>query len=88
MSELPKRYWFRAKPYGWGWGLPLTWEGWVVLGAYTVAIISVAALFPPPTHTASFLTGEGVATALLVLICARTGETPHWRWGKLLRWRK
>jgi hypothetical protein len=23
------RYWFRAKRYGWGWGLPLAWQGWV-----------------------------------------------------------
>ncbi len=25
------RYWFPAETYGWGWGLPITWEGWVVL---------------------------------------------------------
>ena len=30
----PPRYWFPAKTYGWGWGLPRTWEGWVVLGVY------------------------------------------------------
>jgi hypothetical protein len=33
-----KRYWFRAKRTGWGWDLPLTWEGWLV----TVAIIAAA----------------------------------------------
>jgi hypothetical protein len=27
----PPRYWFPAKTYGWGWGLPSTWEGWLVL---------------------------------------------------------
>ena len=25
------RYWFPAKRYGWGWGLPAVWQGWVVL---------------------------------------------------------
>lgn len=29
-----KRYWFPAKKYGWGWGMPATWQGWLVLGAY------------------------------------------------------
>ena len=23
----PPRYWFPVKRYGWGWGLPGTWEG-------------------------------------------------------------
>ena len=32
MSE--KEYWFPAKKYGWGWGLPSTWQGWVVYCVY------------------------------------------------------
>jgi hypothetical protein len=31
MSRGSPRYWFHAKRYGYGWGLPATWEGWVVL---------------------------------------------------------
>ena len=31
-----KNYWFRAQRYGWGWGLPLTWQGWIIVIAYTV----------------------------------------------------
>ncbi len=31
MSRQP--YWFPAKTYGWGWGLPVTWQGWVVTAA-------------------------------------------------------
>ena len=32
-TQSPSRppYWFHAKRYGWGWGLPATWQGWVVL---------------------------------------------------------
>lgn len=26
----PPRYWFPAKTYGWGWGMPITWQGWLV----------------------------------------------------------
>ena len=26
-------YWFPAKRYGYGWGLPHTWQGWIVFFA-------------------------------------------------------
>jgi hypothetical protein len=29
----PRRYWFKAKSTGFGWSLPLTWQGWVVYAA-------------------------------------------------------
>jgi hypothetical protein len=29
MNTNNPRYWFRAKRYGMGWGLPLAWQGWV-----------------------------------------------------------
>lgn len=28
------KYWFPAKTFGWGWGLPRTWQGWVVFLVY------------------------------------------------------
>ncbi len=27
-------FWFPAKRYGWGWGLPVAWQGWLVLIAF------------------------------------------------------
>ena len=32
------RYWFPAKRYGWGWGFPTTWQGWLVIALYVVLI--------------------------------------------------
>jgi hypothetical protein len=32
MPQDPE-YWFPAKRYGWGWGIPVTWQGWVVFAA-------------------------------------------------------
>lgn len=26
LCDQQPRYWFAAKRYGWGWGMPLTWE--------------------------------------------------------------
>jgi hypothetical protein len=34
-----QKYWFRAKRYGWGWGLPITWQSWAVLGLWFAALI-------------------------------------------------
>ena len=31
------RYWSPAKRYGWGWGPPVTWQGWAVLAAFVGA---------------------------------------------------
>ena len=30
-NKQPNQYWFVAKKYGYGWGLPLVWQGWVAL---------------------------------------------------------
>jgi hypothetical protein len=34
MSKNEKEIWFPAMQYGIGWGLPVTWQGWVVLLIY------------------------------------------------------
>ena len=51
-----KQYWFPVKRYGWGWGLPIVWQGWVVLVAYTsllsAALVGICLLKgePPRWH--------------------------------------
>ena len=32
--DAQPKYWFPAKRYGWGWGLPGTWQGWLVVAAF------------------------------------------------------
>jgi hypothetical protein len=76
----PGQYWFAAKRYGWGWGLPLCWQGWVVLGVWLVLMIA-AAMRLMPAHPLPFLVFTLLMAALLGLICELTGEPPHWRWG-------
>ena len=76
-----RMYWFPAKRYGWGWGLPSTWQGWVVLAMYALAVALGVALFPPATRTAPFCAYVVALTALLVAICWLKGEPPRWRWG-------
>ncbi|MBJ7311447.1 hypothetical protein ACFOLJ_22260 [Rugamonas sp. CCM 8940] len=76
-----KRYWFGAKTYGWGWGLPLVWQGWAVLLGYIALMLLGCVLFNPARSVLSFLLYVGVLNVLLLAICWRTGEPPVWRWG-------
>jgi hypothetical protein len=49
--------WFEKKRFGWGWGLPLTWQGWLTL------LIFIAFLASLPLITSN-------ATLLVVLVLA------------------
>ncbi|KLI99749.1 hypothetical protein [Luteimonas sp. FCS-9] len=73
-------YWFPAKRFGWGWGLPRRWQGWAVLGVYAASYVVVLLRFPPQRHPAAFFGCLALATALLIAVCALKGEPPRWRW--------
>lgn len=75
-------YWFPAKRYGWGWGLPSSWQGWLVLAAFFGLLGLGFVLFPPKTDAGPFIAYVLVLSALLVGICGLKGEPPRWRWGK------
>lgn len=76
-----KRYWFPAKRYGWGWGFPTAWQGWLVLAAYVAALTAAALGFPPDHRPVAFFACVIVATMLLLVVCRLKGEPPAWRWG-------
>ena len=79
--EYEKKIWFRAKRYGWGWGLPCSWQGWVVLIAYVALSIAAAVFINPASHMGAFLMAMYGLAMALVLICWWKGEKPAWRWG-------
>ncbi len=79
MSESDRDHWFPAKTVGYGWGPPRRWQGWVVLALYTAAVIGIGLRFPPQRELAVFLIGVGLATVLLIIVCALKGEPPRWR---------
>lgn len=80
MDEAP-RYWFPAKRYGWGWGPPRTWQGWVVLVAFFALLPAGAAIFPPDEQAGFFLGYVLVLCGGLLGVCWLKGEPPRWRWG-------
>lgn len=80
MDDEPKRYWFPAKRYGWGWGPPSTWQGWLVL------LVWLAVLIPASTSFAArslplFFVFIAVMVTSIIAICYAKGEPPSWRWG-------
>lgn len=74
-------YWFAAKRYGWGWGLPLRWQGWLVYGMALALMAALYFVFPPAEHPALLLGSVWVVILLLVAVCWCKGEPPRWRWG-------
>lgn len=75
-------YWFPARTFGWGWGLPVTWQGWLVYGVAAALWAAGYLIFPPATHAGYFLAWIWVVVLALVGVCWLKGEPPRWRWGK------
>ncbi len=64
------RPWFRPKRYGWGF-TPVSWQGWVLTGAY-VAAVFVLAILVAPTQPWIFWTLLVLATVGYFLIALLT----------------
>ncbi len=83
-----KKYWFRAKDYGWGWGLPLTWQGWLAFVTFGVVLLSSVNMLilpyaqgeVPPANWIVFFCIFALDVFMLVAVSYRYGETPEWRW--------
>jgi len=75
------KYWFPAKRYGWGWGLPTTWQGWIAVLAFVVLIAAGSILLPPGRSLAAYLIYVCALVVLLLGLCWLKGEPPRWRWG-------
>ena len=69
MKEPAPRYWFPAKRYGWGWGLPVTWEGWAVLAGFAALAALVVVSFPVESEPVKFFAGVVALSVSLVAIC-------------------
>jgi hypothetical protein len=76
-----QQYWFPAKRYGWGWGIPATWQGWAVMAAFLVLIVIGAVAFPPHRAPAIFVSYVVMLSIVLTGVCWWKGEPPRWRWG-------
>jgi hypothetical protein len=79
MSTNNPRYWFRAKRYGLGWGLPLAWQGWAAFVSWTLIFPSGLRFLTPRGGPLRW----GFAAAMIILllgICYWKGEPAGRRW--------
>ena len=82
MSRSRKDIWFPAKTRGWGWGLPIKWQGWVVVAVYLFMLIGGQFYLMPVFGHWVFLCYLIFLSVVLVLVCWAKGEKPKWRSGK------
>jgi hypothetical protein len=72
--------WFASKRYGYGAGLPISWQGWALTVGFTVLAVALALAFAHrPLQLIAVLTPPTIA---FLAICARTTRGGwRWRWG-------
>jgi hypothetical protein len=80
-EKYDNEYWFPAKRYGWGWGPPRTWQGWVVLIAFLAVTMLNAFFVSRAKHPLLFFAIAFTSIVSFIAICYAKGEPPRWRWG-------
>jgi hypothetical protein len=78
----PKKFWFPAKRYGWGWGFPVTWQGWLVLVGFLVLLDVGTYAFPPGRRLFLFVGYMVAIISALAGVLRAKSEPGAWRWGR------
>ncbi len=74
--------WFNPKRYGYGAGLPCSWEGWAVLAAFAAIMLGGPYLLIDVDWRLRAAIGIAAVVALFVIIVAKTRGGWRWRWGQ------
>ena len=73
--------WFAPKRYGYGAGLPISWQGWAAMLGF-IAFVSAATILIRYSWIA-YAGIVAVASTAFILICAqKTRGGWRWRWGE------
>jgi hypothetical protein len=79
MSDGPE--WFAPKRFGYGSGMPIAWQGWVVTVGFVAAAIFLSTKFAD--QPLKLFASIAPLIILLMVICAKTTRGGgRWRWGK------
>jgi len=78
MSDGPE--WFAPKRYGYGSGLPISWQGWAVTVGFIAIAIALSVRFAErPVQLFAALAPFFI---IFMTVCARTTRGGwRWRWG-------
>ncbi|HVM46723.1 MAG TPA: SHOCT domain-containing protein [Candidatus Acidoferrum sp.] len=81
MESNENKVWFPAKKYGWGWGPPCSWQGWLVYLVWVSLLVTGGVVLAP--RSIALYVGYALALgALLFVVVLSKGEKPRWRWGE------
>jgi hypothetical protein len=76
--------WFRAKRYGYGAGLPVKWQGWVLIASYVAVLGGIGLISKSAdgfTRAFAFTVFLAVTVIFLSVLNKRTEGGFKWRWG-------
>lgn len=71
--------WFRAKRVGYGAGLPIRWQGWLVVLVVAGAVGVIERLMAPLRPLLAALL-VGLVVAAMLALASRHTEGGPWRW--------
>ena len=78
MADGPE--WFAPKRFGYGAGMPISWQGWAVTAAFVVAMLAATLLVR--YSIAAFASVAAILIVALIVVTARTTRGGwRWRWG-------
>jgi hypothetical protein len=79
MSDGPE--WFAPRRYGYGAGLPISWQGWALTIGYILILVGLALTLS--RHPLELVFALIFPTVAFIVISARTTRGGwRWRWGK------
>ena len=70
-----KGYWFPAKKYGFGWGLPHTWQGWVTVAVFLLCLGLATYVIQPRDNPILYSLIVVLVSAVFLLVVYLKGET-------------
>ncbi len=75
MPPCQSKAWFVSKRYGYGAGLPISWQGWLSVVVLAVTIGTAVILLSGADHMIAI----GVSIAIFLVVCCLKTEG-GWRW--------
>lgn len=78
MSDGPE--WFAPKRFGYGVGLPISWQGWALTVGFVAIVIGLSVSLKD--HPLQLIAAAVPIAAVFLMISARTTRGGwRWRWG-------
>ena len=78
MNDGPE--WFAPKRFGYGAGLPISWQGWALLAAFVALTMALGLAFRG--QPLRLIAAMAPLVVGFLVICARTTRGGwRWRWG-------